>query len=422
MSGDSLSGSDVFQLLLDRAMRKAGQAGNISRILYRFSSDADLEAVHACLTESKVLKVVNSIQFQKRPFGAPTWITKESDHSNSVILHKNGLDEKAEASLWNEPINESHGLVRMDLYHSSTEQPCLLISMHHVLFDHRGMALFTRLLDEDRLPQKLIQKLSHRSVPTIWKQAFEVAKFSFASSGWGLTSISKPLKRPRSIYRFIQLTKEQTEQLEEQARALGAGISTSVFYVALLMQAFEQLADQHKAKGKFIWMAAPHDMRKKGEDGHLIGNDISFIYFRKERGSGQDLKPLIKDLNQQLLHQIKKKLPQKHADFLRLYRHVPLWAYKAMTDLAHGGKVSSFAFSDLGDTNDHGKFLGANVDDVVYIPPVPLKPGLSIIVSRSKGRTTITLGAIEGVLSSDELQQLANIFGSDGFLRSQNPA
>ena len=412
MTGGSLSGSDVFQLLLDRAMRKAGQAGNISRILYRFASDADLEAIQARLISSKVFGKVNSIRFEKRLVGAPRWKSLEIDPGKSVILHKNGLDHEAESDLWNEPVDQEHGLVRMDLYRNSDDLPSLLISMHHVLFDHRGMALFTRLLDEDRLPKGMIQKLSVRPTSTIWKHVFEVAKFSFASSGWDLTSISKSIKKPKQIYRFIQLSKEESERLEQRARELGAGISASIFYVATMMQAFERLADHQDAKGDFVWMAAPHDMRRKGEEGHLIGNDISFIYFRKERGSRQDLEELINDLNQQLLHQIKKKLPQKHADFLRLYSHVPLWAYKAMTDLAHGGKVSSFAFSDLG-VNDRPKtFLGCEVDEVLYLPPVPVKPGISVVVNKTKGKVSFSIGTVDGLLSDESIRLLSDFLSA----------
>lgn len=404
MDNHSLSGSDVFQLLLDRSMRKAGQPGNISRILYRLSSDTELDAVRERLSHSKLLNKVNYIQVGFRFWRAPVWKEVPSNEK-SVVIHTEKLNTSEEQDLWNIDINKANGLVRIDLYHNQNGQPSLLISMHHVLFDHRGMSQFVKCLNEDSIPKKFIQKKEPRPATRIWKNAFEVARFSFGSSGWGLTTVSKPVEKPKTNHRFIKFTKEETEQFEKAAQESGANLSFSVYLIARLIQAFGKLADAQKAKGSFIWMAAPHDMRKKGEEGHLIGNDLSFIYFRKERGECRTTKDLVADLNGQLLHQIKAKLPQKHADFLRLYSHVPLWAYEAMTNMAHRGKVSSFAFSDLGETQVANTFLGATVEEVCYLPPVPLKPGISVVAHKADGRLSFSIGVVEGLLHEEALHQ-----------------
>lgn len=400
----SLSGSDVFQLLLDRSMRKAGQPGNISRILYRLSSDTDLNQVREELSNSKLLQKVNSLQVEFRFWRAPIW-KEVSPKANAVTEHTGRLNAEEERGLWNASIDKANGLVRIDLYRDQEGRPSVLISMHHVLFDHRGMSQFVKCLSENSIPDRFIQKNEPRPMGTIWKNAFDVAKFSFGSSGWGLTTVSKPVKKPKSIYRFIQFTKEETKQIEKAAFESGANLSFSVYLIARLMHAFEKLADKQQAKGGFIWMAAPHDMRKKGEEGHLIGNDLSFIYFRKGRGDSRTTKDLVADLNRQLLHQIKDKMPQKHADFLRLYSHVPLWAYEAMTNMAHGGKVSSFAFSDLGETQKAKSFLGATVEGVSYLPPVPLKPGISIVASKADGALSFSIGVLDGIVSDDVLDR-----------------
>ncbi|MFT4525010.1 MAG: hypothetical protein ACI85F_001162 [Bacteroidia bacterium] len=401
MDNRSLSGSDVFQLLLDRSMRKAGQSGNISRILYRLNPEADLNQLQERLFNSKLLDKVNSLQVEFRFWRAPYW-KEVSFKGNAVVLHSNQLNTEAESSLWNVGIEKKNGLVRIDLYHDQHGKPSLLISMHHVLFDHRGMLQFVNCLNEDSVPERFIQKNQSRPIGVIWKHAFEVAEFSFGSSGWGLTTVSKPVSKPRTIYRFIHFTKEETKQIEKSAIENGANLSFSVYLIAMLMQAFEKLANEQQAKGSFIWMAAPHDMRKKGEEGHLIGNDLSFIYFRKERNGSGTMNDLITNLNGQLRHQIKAKLPQKHADFLRLYSHVPLWAYKAMTDLAHGGKVSSFAFSDLGESQPPKTFLGATLEEVCYLSPVPLKPGISVVAHKANGALSYSVGLVEGMIG-DEL-------------------
>ncbi|MFT4680464.1 MAG: hypothetical protein ACI9FU_002312 [Granulosicoccus sp.] len=405
MDFHSLSGSDVFQLLLDCAMKKAGQPGNISRILYRLSPDAELNQIRTRLESSVILEEVSSIQVKKNRFWrAPFWL-KDTPKGGAVVVHTKQMSSEQELNLWNEEIDKANGLVRIDLYKDQHGKPSVLISMHHVLFDHRGMSQFVKCLNDDLVPERLIQKKLPRPTATVWKNALDVAQFSFGSSGRGLTSVSKKVKKPKTNYRFIQFSKEESERIEKTAIENGANLSFSVYLIAKLMDAFENMAEEHKAKGSFIWMAAPHDMRKRGEEGHLIGNDLSFIYFRKERNQSDSIAELVANLNHQLLHQIKLKMPQKHADFLRLYSHVPLWAYKAMTDMAHGGKVSSFAFSDLGETNPPKTFLDNKVEEVCYLPPVPLKPGISVVAHKTNGALSFSVGVVEGMIGDDLLNR-----------------
>ena len=96
MIGGSLSGSDVFQLLLDKAMRNAGQPGNISRILFRFQEGTQLADLQEKLLGSPVLMKVNSVRFNTRLLGVPKWSAGQPNLQESIIFHKELIDQETE--------------------------------------------------------------------------------------------------------------------------------------------------------------------------------------------------------------------------------------------------------------------------------------------------------------------------------------
>jgi len=404
-----LSGSDHFQLLLYYRMRKAGQAGNISRIEYTLESSANLGELRQQLLKNSVLLDVLSLGFTRVPFKIARWKKSNPLPENAVILHATPVNGPAHNNLLNNPIDPTNGLVRIDLFENDKAEKQVLISMHHALFDHRGMKNFVLGINSGRHVGAFIYNIEKRPWMLVLRQSFQAVRFAFLSTGLGMVSLvnRKVTSSPISTYEFIRFTEHETDRIEKNAVINGAILSKSVFYMAAAMRSIGDMAERKSISGKFVWLAAPHDMRKKGEAGHLIGNAISFLYFRLNRAELSEMKTAVTSIQKQLKYMIKNQMVQKQDSFLHLFRNVPLPVYRAMTDLASGGKVASLAFSDLGDQQFPAThILDCPITRTSYLPPVPARPGISIVCNKEHGKLSLTIGLIKGLLSGPETEEL----------------
>ena len=183
------------------------------------------------------------------------------------------------------------------------------------------------------------------------------------SSGKLGTLVNKDLK-PASLPKFktVEFSVDETNEIAKTAWNAGSRIGQSVFYqVVSAITAMKTLKNRGE-NPPYLWFSVPANQRRKGSVGHLVSNQLSFLFYRCTQSDLIDIKTGVASINTQLKAQIKANIALRYATLLSALRFMPLSIYEAMVDLASKGKTSSFGFSDLGDFKEPiSHFQGASV-------------------------------------------------------------
>lgn len=412
-----LSGSDYFHLLLDKQMRQRGLLGNISRIHLQLAPSANLQSIAAQLRANATLTQVYRLRIHQQLFRIPQWIEADSPLTSAVVLHPKQLSPEAfERDIMQAIVPQREQLVRIDLAQTTDGAHHAVVAMHHVLFDHKGMQLFLSALAQTNHAESPTSFFAASSTTSTWTdlaQAFRATLFAFRSGGWKLASLihrNTPLTRS-AHYLTIPFTEAETTHADTLAMQCGGASGRSAFYLAALLMAVRHVFAQRNEFPPYYWVPVPHDMRKKGANGHLVGNALSFFYFKVYDHQLTSIADAVAAIQQQMMLQVRQKQPWKLEALLRVFRRVPLPLMEAMMNLSSGGKVSTFAFSDLGEQRHTiQNFCDAEVLQIAHIPPVPSPPGLSVVISRHDGQQRIGIAYLPDVLTEDEVFILDNKF------------
>ena len=412
-----LSGSDYFHLLLDKQMRQRGLLGNISRIHLQLAPSANLQSIAAQLRANATLTQVYRLRIHQQLFRIPQWIEADSPLTSAVVLHPKQLSPEAfERDIMQAIVPQREQLIRIDLAQTTDGAHHAVVAMHHVLFDHKGMQLFLSALAQTNHAESPTSFFAASSTTSTWTdlaQAFRATLFAFRSGGWKLASLihrNTPLTRS-AHYLTIPFTEAETTHADTLAMQCGGASGRSAFYLAALLMAVRHVFAQRNEFPPYYWVPVPHDMRKKGANGHLVGNALSFFYFKVYDHQLTSIADAVAAIQQQMMLQVRQKQPWKLEALLRVFRRVPLPLMEAMMNLSSGGKVSTFAFSDLGEQRHTiQNFCDAEVLQIAHIPPVPSPPGLSVVISRHDGQQRIGIAYLPDVLTEDEVFILDNKF------------
>lgn len=148
-------------------------------------------------------------------------------------------------------------------------------------------------------------------------------------------------------------------------------------------------------------------MRRRGGEGHLVGNELSFLFFKLLREDLDTVEHAVVAIQHQLTEQVRKGSLRYQAAVQRAFRFIPFWLMNAMVGLTTGGRVSTLAFSDLGEERyPVTSFRGERVLRTSHVPPVPSPPGLSVVFLRESGSQRVVFGSYPEVLTSEEMQLL----------------
>ncbi len=411
-----LSGSDYFHLLLDKQMRQRGLSGNISRIHLQLAPSANLHSIAAQLRANATLTQVYRLRIHQQLFRIPQWIEADSPLTSAVVLHPKQISpEVFERDIMQAIVPEREQLVRIDLAQTTDGAHHAMVAMHHVLFDHKGMQLFLTALagatDTANLPTSFFVPPTTTSISSDLAAAFRATIFAFRTGGWKLASFIHRNVKLNEPARFVELTltPEETALADQHAITCGGVSGRSAFYLAATLMALQQTFAHRNKFPPYYWVPVPHDMRKKGATGHLVGNALSFFYFKVYDHQLISLTDAVAAIQQQMVEQVRKQQPLQLAALLRVFRRVPLPLMHAMMSLSSGGRVSTFAFSDLGQQrNILNRFCGADVLKTTHVPPVPCPPGLSVVISRHDGQQCIAFAYMPQAISHEEVTLLLN--------------
>jgi len=407
----ALSGSDYFHLLIDRKIKQFGLAGNISRVHLELDPSADLNAVANALLQNPTLKKAASIQYKLNwPF-APIWKVEERDINCVQILNFDSRKE-LESETLNKSLGNEYGLVSIDLCEVSDGSKHVIISMHHALFDYQGMVNFVHALNGSFEGDDFAEVTSSgflKSFYNFWNMTFYMLGRGASNLGSLLTSRKSKRGIPR--YDSIQLTDEESKQVEQNAWSAGSRIGTSAYLIACVGRSVNHILEKRGENAPYLFFSTPHNQRKLGTKGHLFSNRLSFLFFKLNRTELKSNSASVEAINHQLKAQIKDRITEKYSGLMDSLRYVPLFIYEQMVNLSSKGKLASFGFSDLGkDQPALDSFCGENVLGVCQYPPVPSPPGFNVAVVRSEQKFEFVFAYVDEAMSEPEMEQFKLYF------------
>lgn len=412
-NGHQLTGADHFHLLIDRQMRQRRLSGNISRFHLRLALDADMSRLADALRSDSTLHRVSRLRLRHRwPF-APKWV--EADDPTSAVFEHNDTSKVELDALINASVELTSVPVRIDLCILDNGDKHLLIAMHHALFDHRGMMLFLRSIAGGTAPHRFFIAQSSIDSWTDFQDAVRGMFSAIGSGGWKLATLADKTTTVSEapVFHELELSEEQTIGSDAAARAAGSRPGRSAFYLAATLVALRELLDRRGDQAPYFWVPVPHDMRRRGGEGHLVGNDLSFLFFKLMREDLRTVELAVAAIQKQLTAQIRKGSLHHQAAVQRVLRFMPFWLMNAMVGLTTGGRISTLAFSDLGEEREPLRyFLGEEILHMAHIPPVPVPPGLSVVFLRENGKLRVVFGGFHPIMPPAEMQFLSDRISS----------
>lgn len=434
-----ITGADYFVWALDRQMRRAGVSGNVCRLVVRLEGGPDPARLAERLSRSPVARWLSRLRLA-RPLRllSPRWTEVAGPPPGLLAVSletgaRNGGALPAELPERDLRADRSPCLA-VDLLRGAGDVGHLVLTWHHALMDVRGAELFVRHLGADPSGDReaavsafaasgacpgLLERL--RGTPRRLAFARESLAFITSACREPMVSLVGEAALPGPCrYRVHWFDAEQTARVDAHGLRLEAGFRRSLFYLAASVRALHAVAERRGETGGAYVVPVPHDLRRRGAEGPLLSNQLSFLFFRVEAAEAGDLRAVIGGLTSQMLEQVRARSTESFLASMELFRPFPLDFYVRQLGRPTGGRVATFFFSDAGESCPGlTELAGARPTAVTHLAPAARPPGLTVVTSRFRGRLCFVLSWAEDCLSAEEVDHLeaglaAALLGEEG--------
>jgi hypothetical protein len=156
-----------------------------------------------------------------------------------------------------------------------------------------------------------------------------------------------------------------------------------------------------------LWIPVPRDQRKKGSQGPLLGNHLSFLFYRLKKNDLNSLSKTVKAINDQMVSQIRTRMFADYDILMKYLRRTPSPLYYFWIKGPQGGSLASFLFTVSADhPEDFQKFGDCTIKDSWSFPSNIYPPGLTFAFMRYHDCLHLMILYFDDVLSATELDKL----------------
>jgi len=393
------------------------EAGNIGRILFRLSSDENLEAVINKQLQKDISQELFRLAYKKRWLsGPPLWHVVGTIDPNSLEEKKLTADD-----LYNALPLPRFKTIKGKLYKTYLinyqEETYFMLAWHHVLFDARGAEHFARFLcgeTAELSPEDCFSENQRKPILEALEDAKSTKEFLLSDKGLEVDSlaIKKKAKKSTIHYEYLKYSETETAQILATA-GKHVRLAKSPYYLACCTQSVYQVISerQKSSKERFnsFLIPVPQDQRLRGSVKPVFGNTLSYLFFRIKPEQLTDLKTTATAITDQMMHQIRQKIPVKYSSMLNLFSRLPLWLNNKIMSGPTKGVIASFFFSDTGDSfsklNEDSK---VKIEDVYHLPPPNKYPGLTLVFSIFKKKLKICICSTNEIMDKNEYSTFKN--------------
>ncbi|POZ50050.1 hypothetical protein [Methylovulum psychrotolerans] len=408
-----LNGADYFCLQLDRLMWQTSGKRNVCVLVVTLAERLALADLQQQLDQRPAYQWLCRLRLREGlPFSLAQWVYEPKAAMPVVSEYPLAASGKLPDGLLSGGLDiKKQAPFKIDLLQSGDAGSVLVFTWHHVLMDAHGGELFIRYLgmppavrqaswvapEEPKLPLKVRGKI-----------ASDMKQFLYDTSSLPLLSLYKSnLDKPQACYRVLSFTPQQTLMVNGEAKRLDAGFLPSAFYLAATTYAVAQVQKKRGEIDGDALVPVPVDRRKRGAPGAILGNQVSFLFYRLPKAILEDVPAMTGELMTQMKALMRAESPAHYTVMMDFLRRLPGFIYRRVLKAPTQGLMASFFYSDTGDSlQDFTGLFGQPVKGAVHYPPNMYPPGLTFIFSRYQGALQITLSYMHADLTEFEAQQL----------------
>jgi hypothetical protein len=408
-----LTAADCFMLALEKQhIRKTGLSNNTCRYLLELSGYIGKEELFSKINAHPDLQWLASIAPEKRfPMSIPAW--RKQVKTYDIPVGEYTTDDLIPEAMINERITSHEPpFLRFDLLHRSDGNTALVFSWHHLLMDGYGATLLLRQLATTKAwPRlQLVDNSGEHILP--WAQLKNATRAKFFVDRISRKPLSTIAPHQTSTtghqkIRLVRFTAEETQKIDSVGPTLGAQFGRSALYLGCTSRAVNQLLKDRGQHPHDLWIPVPRDQRKKGAQGPLVGNHLSFLFYRLKKEVLNSLLKSVQSINEQMVSQIKTKMFSDYDILMRYLRRTPSPLYYFWIKGPQGGSLASFLFTVSADhPDDFTSFANHKIQDSWSFPSNIYPPGLTFAFMRYRDCLHLMILYFDDVLTTSELDKV----------------
>jgi hypothetical protein len=408
-----LTAADCFMLALEKQhIRRTGLSNNTCRYLLELSGNLNADALRRKVnSHPDLLWLASILPVKNHPFAIPHW--QKQKQSLPIPVEEYTTDELIPQAMINERIT-SHNppFLRFDVLHRSGGNSAIVFSWHHLLMDGYGAVLLLRRLATIEPWPRLELAEAQEPRRTPWAQLASATRAKFfidRISRKPLTTIApqKSSHQGHQKIRIVRFSPQETQQIDAAGPSLGAQFGRSPLYLACAARGIDTLLQQRGMPTHDLWIPVPRDQRKKGAQGPLVGNHLSFLFYRLKKQTLSALPATVKAINEQMIGQIRSRIFADYDILMNYLRRTPSPLYYYWIKGPQGGSLSSFLFTVAADhPDDFTSFAGHTITDSWSFPSNIYPPGLTFAFMRYRDCLHLMILYFDDVLTTVELDLL----------------
>lgn len=405
----SLTATDFFILALEEHNLSKGTSGNTCRYLLELEGRLNKEEFKLTLSNHFETKTLSSFILSKNKITSLySW---KLNYNHFVEINSHESDELLPGVILNKNISsKSNVLFSFDLIYRSNGNTAVYFCWNHLLMDGYGAVQYLKILNGNSLKDlHLFSEIKFKNSLFSFKEALKAKFFLSESSKSPTTGISPKIKysEVNQKIKVVKFTEQETKEIDNNSINLGAKFGNSPFFLACSARVVNGVLEKRKINVSNFWIPVPQNQRKKGATGPLIGNHLSFLFFRISGISLNSLENCVKSINDQMIMQVRNRIPKAYYDLMNYLKKTPTNLYYKLIKGPQGESLSSFLFTVA---EEHPKellnFQGLDVIDALSFPPNTYPPGLTFAFMRFKEKLQLMILTYDEVLSEKEFENL----------------
>ena len=408
-----LSGADWFLHVLDNASDKKRFDFNIIRIVLDVEDENYATTIINRLKQHDLVNWMLNIQLEKPFFfSKPYWKYKNSTNELTVNYHELGQNSLYDLKLFQQAMRVNKTpLFTCDCVKVNGVVSKIVLSIHHVLMDGRGASFFLEELHANdfslKAPLHVLQYFPKEKAPKIsWyghvKNMYFIKYFMYQHQSQNNANFNNLSSNSFKI-RVVNFNQDESLQINNNGQLKGAKFGLNQFLLAVSIKEITELFREKNIQGD-CWLPIPYDGRKRGGNGPIISNAISFLFYRIKEAEQKSIEVIVKEIQFQMMDQLRQDLPKKYSLFLEMMRYIPEKLFSFLILRASAGNLASFLYSaSIEQTRDVANKFELQAKNMHIIPPFSFPPGLTISFLTFNGQLSLNLVYDEALLNESEL-------------------
>lgn len=378
-----LTGSDCFYNAIVNHIKNGHSSNTHCQIIFGLSSLVPTDEIEKAILNNQHVQFLNRIDGIAKKVGAPPFW--RLGNKQQIIVEASSTSHEKLTDFTNDLDTEkSKEWMKFSIFQNeNTQQTFIRFDWHHLIMDGMGAELLLRSIFKD--DEICILDKNEKKTPI--KEFFKGKKFVGKYQKEDSLSVFLKEGESKNICTSIRFSSEEKKEIEERAQGVYPLAGRFFYIFSCISHALKQELNWND-EGT-LWVSVPHNMRKIGSVGPILGNHNSFMFFKYSLT--EDKLTLAKTLHHQAQDQLKNNKPKYVASLMRYMRYLGE-EFVAKKVPHKNGHLGSFLITQAKNNTFGGDTKwGNSIVEVLNIPPNPNNPGLTFSIHDIKDELVIVI-------------------------------